>query len=64
MLNEKKKKKKWKQTKKKKRKKKKKKKKMKANEKKTNANFEKDSCLSSVAMVTLMVAHMRTPRWF
>ena len=32
--------------------------------KKTNANFEKDSCLSSVAMVTLMVAHMRTPRWF
>ena len=30
--------------------------------KKTNANFEKDSCLSSVAMVTLMVAHMRTPR--
>ena len=29
---------------------------------KKNANFEKDSCLSSVAMVTLMVAHMHTPR--
>ena len=42
-----------------------KKKKMKTNEKKKkNANFGKDSCLSSVAMVTLMVAHMHTPRWF
>ena len=37
---------------------------MKINGKKKNANFEKDSCLSSVAMVTLMVAHMHTPRWF
>ena len=43
---------------------KKKKKKWKQTQKKTNANFEKDSCLSSVAMGTLMVAHMRTPRWF
>ena len=34
---------------------------MKTNEKK-NVNFKKDSCLGSVAMVTLMVAHMRTPR--
>ena len=41
--------------------KKKKKKENKRKEKK-NANFEKDSCLSSVAMVTLMVAHMYTPR--
>ena len=32
---------------------------MKTNQKK-NANFKKDSCLSSVAMVTLM--GMRTPR--
>ena len=31
---------------------------------KKNANFEKDSCLSWVSMVTLMVAHMYTPRWF
>ena len=30
-----------------------KKKKMETNEKKKNANFEKDSCQSSVAMVTL-----------
>ena len=35
---------------------------MKINEKKKNANFEKDSCLSSVAMITLMVAHMHTPQ--
>ena len=34
----------------------------KKNEKKKNANFEKDSCLSWVSMVTLMVAHMYTPR--
>ena len=27
-----------------------------------NANFEKDSCQSSVAIVTLMVAYMYTPR--
>ena len=43
------------------------KKKKKENEnkrKEKNANFEKDSCLSSVAMETLMVAHMRTPLWF
>ena len=33
----------------------------KKNEKK-NANFEKESCLSSVGMVTLMVAHRYTPR--
>ena len=39
-----------------------KKKKMKKTKRKKNANFEKDSCLSSVAMVTLMVAHMHTPR--
>ena len=39
-----------------------KKKKENENKRKKNANFKKDSCLSSVAMVTLMVAHMRTPR--
>ena len=29
---------------------------------KKNANFEKDSCQSSVAMVTLKVAHMYAQR--
>ena len=29
---------------------------------KKNTNFEKDSCQSSVAMVTLKVAHMYTQR--
>ena len=52
MLNEKKKK--WKQA--------KRKKKMETNEKEKNANFEKDSCQSSVAMVTLKVAHMYAQR--
>ena len=52
-----KKKKKWKQA--------KRKKKMETNaKKKKNANFEKDSCQSSVAMVTLKVAHMYAQRWF
>ena len=41
-----------------------KKKKMETNQKKKNANFEKDSCQSSVAMVTLKVAHMYAQRWF
>ena len=41
----------------------KKKKKMETSEKKKkNANFEKDSCQSSVAMVTLKVAHMYAQR--
>ena len=31
---------------------------------KKNANFEKDSCQNSVAMVTLKVAHMYAQRWF
>ena len=43
-------------------KKKRKKKKKENKRKEKSANFEKDSCLSSVAMVTLMVAHMYTPR--
>lgn len=42
--------------------KKKKNTKMEKNEMKKNENFEKDSCLSSVSMVTLMVAHMYIPR--
>ena len=37
---------------------------MEKNEMKKNENFEKDSFLSSVSMVTLMVAHMYIPRWF
>ena len=41
---------------------KRKEKKMETNEKKKNANFEKDSCQSSVAMVTLKVAHMYAQR--
>ena len=35
---------------------------MEKNEMKKNENFEKDSFLSSVSMVTLMVAHMYIPR--
>ena len=49
-----KKKKKWKQA--------KRKKKWKQTKRKKNANFEKDSCQSSVAMVTLKVAHMYAQR--
>ena len=39
-----------------------KKKKWKQTKRKKNANFEKDSCQSSVAMVTLKVAHMYAQR--
>ena len=42
--------------------KRKEKKKWKQTKRKKNANFEKDSCQSSVAMVTLKVAHMYAQR--